>query len=714
MTPPAERPAELRPHRSASRFAQWLTVGLVLFGAAAAGAQDAPRAQPAIRPSEVEEIVIRGRSDSLIGAASTASVGTIGAEQIERRTIARPGEVLETVPGVIVTQHSGGGKANQFFLRGFNLDHGTDFATSLNGVPVNLTSHGHGQGYTDLNFMIPELVERVNYSKGVYYAEHGDFSSAGAASLEYFRELPSGLARIEAGRFGYQRSVIAASPKLGPGHLLYALELQHAGGASSHPDDYRKYNAVLRYSREREDSGWSVTGSAYAGDFDSTDQIAERSLALPGFGRFDSMNDSDGGRSQKYQISAEWHRRDEDAATRVVGYAFVQNLELYSDFTYFLTSPDGDQFLQTDRRKTFGGSATHTWFADLRGRETETTVGLQVRSDLIRNGFFQTVRRHRTDKLDHDGDLIPSVTRDDDLWQSSVAPFVQSRIQWSDRIRTTLGVRADLFRFDVRRSKGNQSRGSENEAVVSPKATITFGPWADTEVYLSAGLGFHSNDTRGVRALENRADPLVRTHGSEIGLRTTLLPGLQSTVALWQLDSDGELLFVGDAGTTEATRPSYRHGLELANYWSPAEWLTLDADFSVSRSRFRDSDPAGDEIPGSLEKVAAFGISLHDMGALSGNLRLRYFGPRPLIEDDSVRSDATVQLNARIDYQWTQSISISLEALNLLGSKDSEIDYFYASRLSGEDAGPDEGGVNSRHFKPVEPFSFRVALTTRF
>jgi outer membrane receptor protein involved in Fe transport len=344
----------------------------------------------------------------------------------------------------------------------------------------------------------------------------------------------------------------------------------------------------------------------------------------------------------------------------------------------------------------------------------ETTVGLQLRSDLIDNGFFQTVRRHRADKLDHDGNVIPSVTRQDDLWQSSVAPYIQSKIQWSDKIRTTLGLRADLFRFDVRRSKGNQSRGSENEAVVSPKATISFGPWADTEIYLGAGVGFHSNDARGVRALANKADPLVRTHGSEIGLRTTLLPGLQSTVALWQLDSDGELLFVGDAGTTEATRPSYRYGLELANYWNPTEWLTLDADFSISRSQFRDSDPAGDEIPGSLEKVAAFGITLHDMGALSGSLRLRYFGPRPLIEDDSVRSDATVQLNAQIDYSLTERVSISLEGLNLLGSKDSEIDYFYASRLSGEDAGPDEGGVNGRHFKPVEPFSFRVALTTRF
>src|SRR5262245_32373157 len=193
---------------------------------------------------ETEEMVVRGRSDSQVGTADTASQGTIGAEQLEQRTLSRPGEVLETVPGVIITQHSGAGKANQFFLRGFNLDHGTDFATSIDGVPVNLPSHGHGQGYTDLNFLIPELIERIDFRKGVYDAHDGDFSSAGAAAIRYANALPHGLALVAGGRFNYYRGVLANSNALGSGNLLYGLELYNNDGPWDNPDRYKRVNGV--------------------------------------------------------------------------------------------------------------------------------------------------------------------------------------------------------------------------------------------------------------------------------------------------------------------------------------------------------------------------------------------------------------------------------------------------------------------------------------
>jgi outer membrane receptor protein involved in Fe transport len=657
--------------------------------------------------------VVQGREDSLVGIAETASEGTVGAKQLEERPLARPGEVLETVPGLITTQHSGAGKANQFFLRGFNLDHGTDFATSIDGVPVNLPSHGHGQGYTDLNFLIPELVERINYRKGVYYADLGDFSSAGAADIQYFDTLPESLAQIEGGMFDYYRGLFASSLKVGEGNLLYALELFHDDGPWEHPDHYKKLNGVLRYSHGDPGLGWSLTASAYAGEWDATDQVAERAIDGPDFGRFDSLDESTGGKSQKYMLYGEWHRSDERSASKLLAYGFYQYLDLFSNFTYFLSSPQGDQFEQLDDRWVGGAQGSHTFYGHLAALPMENTVGLQVRSDSIRNGLFQTVRRRRTTKLDYDGGLLPSTTRRDRIWETSASPYLENRIQWHEKVRTVLGVRADYYHFDV---DGNQSvnSGTEDDVLVSPKGSLVLGPWAQTELYLSGGLGFHSNDARGVTAPVDPADPLVRSTGAEVGIRSTYVPGLQSTLTLWWLDIDSELLFIGDAGTTEASRPSRRYGIELANYYDVTEWLTLDVDVSLSKARFRDSEPAGDFIPGSIESVVAAGATLHDLGGFFGSLRLRYFGPRALTEDDSVRSSQTILLSARVGYQFDETWTLSAEVFNLLNRDDDEIAYYYASRLATEPAGPDEGGFDDLHIHPVHPVSFRVALTARF
>lgn len=668
-------------------------------------------AQSTNEPTRLPEVLVQGREDSLIGVAESASEGTVGAKQLERRTLSRPGEVLETVPGLILTQHSGAGKANQFFLRGFNLDHGTDFATSIDGMPVNLPSHGHGQGYTDLNILIPELVERVNFRKGPYFAEVGDFASAGSTDLQLYRVLPQGLAQIEGGSFGYARGVFADSPKAGPGHLLYGLELYHNDGPWRHADDYRRYNGVLRYSVGDAANGWSITGMGYKGDWDATDQIARTALAEPGFGRFDSLDTTTGGNSQRYSLAAEWHRADEKSATKLMAYGFFYDLDLFSNFTYFNDAQEGDQFEQADERWVGGVKANHTWFGTLFGRDMENTVGLQLRSDSIDNGLYQTIARQRTDKTAQDGGgTIPAVTRADDIWQTSLSPYVENKMQWGGKFRSVVGVRADYYCFDV---DGNDpaNSGHEDDAIASPKGSLIFGPWSETEFYLSGGLGFHSNDGRGVTAPSDPADPLVRTYGAEVGVRSTLVPGLHSTVSAWWLDIDSELVFVGDAGATEASRPSRRYGVEFANYYTPVPWMTLDADFSFSHARFRDSDPAGRHVPGSVESVIAAGVTFQQEGGRGffGGLRLRYFGPRPLVEDDSRRSDGTILLSGNAGCRFNRNWTLSAEAFNLLDREDSEIDYFYESRLTS-------GGVaaEQRHFHPVDPISFRLVLTARF
>jgi len=663
------------------------------------------------------EIEVLGRKDSLVGVAESASQGTVGATEIEERPIYRPGEVLETVPGMIVTQHSGEGKANQYFLRGFNLDHGTDFAARVNGMPVNLPTNGHGQGYTDLNFMVPELVKTVNYKKGVYYADEGDFASAGAADLEYFDVLPRGLAQVEAGMDNYYRALVADSAPVGSGNLLYAGEFIYNDGPWDHPDGLLKGNLYLSYSQGDERRGWKVTGMAYKADWDSTDQVARRAVDEGIISRFGTLDPTDGGNSQRYSISGEWHRATANGMTRVLAYGYYYDLDLFSNFTYFLDDPvNGDQFQQSDNRWVNGVRASHTWVSTVAGILTDNTVGLQFRNDVIRVGLFDTVHRERI-----------NTTRTDDVIETSVAPYFETREQWTSWFRTIAGLRVDVFNFNVD-SNLSENSGNETDAIASPKLSLIFGPWADTEGYLNGGLGFHSNDARGTTTTVNPeggtpgdpasrlepVDPLVRTYGAEVGTRTTWIPNLHSTLAFWWLHIDSELLFIGDAGTTEASRPSTRYGIEWANFYTLTDWLSLDADFAFTHARFTDDDPAGDHIPGAPNIVIASGLTVDDFHGFFGSFRVRYFGERPLIEDDSVTSDPTFLTSLQLGYQFNETWSVRADIFNLFDRDDSDIDYYYASRRRGEPPGPDEGGYNDIHFHPVEPITARFAVTARF
>ena len=694
-----------------------------LLGVTTAFAQNSTPALTNTPPTRLPDVIVGGRADDLTGLAASAAQGTVGLDHLRARPLLRPGELLETVPGVIITQHSGAGKANQYFLRGFNLDHGTDFATSLNGMPINLPTHGHGQGYTDLNWIIPELVTRIDYRKGPYGAADGDFASAGAADMTYASTLPSSLWQLEGGSFGYARGVFASSPKLGNGTLLYGVELMHEDGPWQQRDNFWKGNGVLRYSTGDDALGWSVLGFAYRGEWNGTDQIAQRALtgnnAVPGgfqVGRFGTLDPTTGGNSQRYGAIAEWHRRNDASASKLMAYAFYYDLDLFSNFTYFLndtTDTTPDQFEQVDKRVTTGLKATHEWNMTLLGRESENSVGLQVRNDLIRNSLNTATARVRT-----------GTTRSDDVWQTSASPYFENKTQWAEKLRTVVGARADLYRFDVA-SLDPRNSGTVTDFLASPKGSLILGPWAKTEVYLNAGMGFHSNDGRGATTTidpatglpADKVDPLVRTMGAEVGIRTTWVPGLQSTLSAWWLDIDSELLFVGDAGSTEASRPSRRYGLEFANYYTPTKWLTLDADVSLSQARFRDRDPAGQSIPGSIETVVAAGIAVHDLHGFFGGLRLRYFGPRSLIEDNTVRSSASALVNLQAGYAFNNKWKLTVDVFNLLDRRASDVEYYYESRLRGETINPDptlNGGYNDIHLHPAEPVSFRVALTGRF
>jgi outer membrane receptor protein involved in Fe transport len=651
----------------------------------------------------LEEVVVTGKLEQLNGDPISATVGVVTSEQLDLRPVLRTGELLEVVPGLIVTQHSGDGKANQYFLRGFNLDHGTDLATSVDGVPVNMPTHAHGQGYTDINFIIPELVNAIDYRKGTYYADSGNFSAAGAVNLRYRNSVDAPIAQLEAGEDNYRRALLAMSPRVGEGTLLFGVERSQTEGPWLLDEDFRKINALLRYSRQSDLELLTITAQAYEGEWRSTDQIPLRAVRDGSLDRFGFIDPTDGGESHRYSLSAEWISQLGAGEISARGYVVDYRLDLFSNFTYALDPELGDQFEQFDDRRVFGGAAA--WKRPL--ALGELAFGMDFRRDDIDTvGLYRTVARERI-----------GTTREDAVIQTSYSMYSSLTTPWTDYLRTAVGIRADHFDFDVT-SNLPENSGAASDSIVSPKFSLIIGPWQETELFVNVGTGFHSNDARGTTirvdptdgaTAADRVDPLVDALGADIGVRTAIVPNMQLSVSLWTLALDSELVFVGDAGITEPSRASKRRGLEIGAIWNPLSWLIVDADLARSRSRFGGRDPVGDRIPGAVENVASIGVAIDHPSGWFGGARLRHFGSSPLIEDGSVVSAPTTLVNLEAGYRISEALLVSASVFNIFDSDDNDITYFYESRLAGE-AAP----VEDIHFHPVEPRTVRVTVTAKF
>ena len=659
---------------------------------------------------ELPRVEISGRHyDNAVGTSDAASQGQIRAELIESRPALRPGEVLEFVPGVIVTQHSGDGKANQYFLRGFNLDHGTDFATSVDGMPVNMPTHAHGQGYSDLNFLIPELVDRITYRKGPYFATHGDFAAAGAADIRYVQRLEPSMAQVTLGANGYRRGLLAGS--MAPADdlsLLGALEWMGNDGPWTVPEGLRRRNVVLTLSQGTRASGWSASLMDYAARWTATDQVPERLITAgtysgQPFGRFDSLDPTDGGSTARRSLSGEWHRVDGEGETRVSVYAMRYRLQLFSNFTYAMDRPaTGDQFSQQDQRSVLGIKASRAWVHQLGGLDEHSEVGVQMRRDAIRVGLYDTQAR-----------TILATTRDDEVRETLVGLYGQSQVHLAPWLRAVGGLRVDQVRLGVDSLTLAANSGQALATQWSPKLSFIAGPWSQTEYFFNVGRGLHSNDVRGVT---NRVDPrtgnavqpvpaLVAAQGWELGVRTQALAGLQSSLALWELRSASELLYVADAGSTEASQASRRRGIEWNNRWTLDRRWQFDVDLAGTHARYVN----GARIPNAVDHVASLGATVRDQGPWSASLQWRYLGAAALVEDNSVRSRPSSTFNLRLSRNFldvgARPMSVTLDIFNLLNNRVDDVQYYYASQLRGEGA-----AVTDRVVHPAEPRTARLTL----
>ena len=646
------------------------------------------------------EIVVYGRAIAQIGTAVSGSQGVVGYKDFEDRPLSRVGELVENIPGVIATQHSGTGKANQYFLRGFNLDHGTDFAGFVDGVPINMRTHGHGQGYLDLNFLIPELVERIDYRQGPYFADVGDFSAAGTVKFTTVDRLAEPLTEATAGSYGYYRALAAGSGNLGDGDLLVALDGTLSNGPWVLDERLRKVNGLLKYSSGTPQAGWNVGFTGYRATWNSTDQVPQRAIDGGLIDRFGNIDPYLGGETTRLGLTGNGHF----GATDLTLYGVYYRFRLTSNFTYFLDDQvRGDEFQQRDQRGVFGGALKHSIPATVAGMPVTFEVGAEGRYDHIgKIGLYQTERAASI-----------ATIRQDRVDEASGALYAQGSVALTDRLRLVLGLRGDLYRYDVRSATIAANSGKGTDAILGPKAALAWRATDHLEFYANYGESFHSNDVRGATiAIDPKsgatADPvqvLVKARGAEAGGRVEYGRFSASLVGYY-LSLGSELVFSGDGGTTEPNDATRRYGTEATLFWRPTGWLTLDGSAAFTRARFHDVAPSQRRIPNSVDNVISAGAAL-DLGhSVTGSLRLRHFGAAPLIEDDSARSVPTTLVNIGI-YRKFGRAKLGIDILNLLDAQDADITYFYTSRLQGEPA----GGVDDYHLHPVEPRQVRVSLS---
>ena len=642
-------------------------------------------------PIKLEEVNVQ--ADRPVAASSQQFIPD---KEIILQPQGRPSYLLRLITGFITVEHSGGaGKAHQYFLRGFDADHGTDVAFYSDGMPINFRSHAHGQGYTDLNFIIPETVKGVDVYKGAYHAQFGDFDTAGAVNFQTKEVLKEGLVQLGGGQFDQQRYLLMMSPTKEKVRTLVAAEGYYTNGPFDNPNRYFRFNALAKATMNPTGrSELSVTSTFHKAQWNASGEIPLRAVTDGTIDRFGSIDPSEGGKTLRSTTRLNFHYDNPTGGQLFAnGYFQYYKFDLYTNFTFFLNDAvNGDGIQQSDHRIIYGGDAGWRQTAEVYGVPTIGTAGVQVRADKIHARLGTQVR------------WVPlEVTTDSNIYEVSYSPFVKLEFQPTPWMRLSGGVRSEIFTFDVRNRCPDcveKPAGRTDTAAVLPKVNLILGPWFNTELFLNYGQGYHSNDARV--AVQPGASPLARAQSYEVGIRSRPWgpERLELTATLWALNLKSELVFVGDAGTTEPRGPTKRYGMEVAARGQVVGPLYFNGSVTWTHAEFQDTGLA---IPLAPELTAYGAVLLRWPEGLSSQLQATYLGVRPLTEDRSVKAPSWIDFDLSERYQLPVKFSQGrLEAFlfvqNLFNTHWEQATFFFESRLRNEPV-----GINDIHFVPGNP-----------
>jgi outer membrane receptor protein involved in Fe transport len=723
---------------------------------AAADADTAGASDSLSTSTPLQEITVSAQRLELLGTASTASEGVVDDQELQLAPQYRPGQLLETVPGLIVTLHSGEGKANQYLMRGYNLDHGTDLETYVDGMPINQPTHAHGQGYTDLNFMIPELANQLTYTKGPYYANVGDFGAVGSVHLDY-RDTIEDQVSATAGTLDFQRIFAAGSQALGSGNLLAAVEVQHYDGPFVTPDDARKENFVLRYSQGDDKNGYSITAMIYHQLWTNTTDIPIRAITedlVPN--RFGTLNPTDGGRAWRSSLSFNLHETVGDGQLTASAFFIDNQLHLWNDFTQYLVNPiHGDQEDQFEHRDAVGGQAGYTLPVPLGSFDNVVSVGVLTRDDLLYVGRLPSEDRVPLPATDDP----PSFSNEDQVYLFAGAAWVQATTHWTSNFRSVLGFREDYQHgtdIDYLRAlheesgpgyTGYTNSGTVQQALPQPKGSLIYTPTDTLEFYLSAGRGFHSADLRGVNQDTSvdlglpHTPLLAKQEGQEVGVRANPEPNLAITFAYYNLWQQSETIIDPDVGQDTAGPPSRRYGYEINVNYQINRYLEFYGSYSGDHTHFTHpfddgTGHLGEYITDAPLATGALALYVTNLGPWSGGLNYRYLGNYPLSSGPCVESavvhdfgagytcanSPTSAAQGQVDgkgfgewnldahYAFPEGWSASLGIYNLFNTHAAAAEFWYVDRLPGEPA----IGVADVHEHPLEPIMARLTVAKKF
>ncbi len=634
---------------------------------------------------------------------SAATEQTRWSKDLELRPSNTPSDVMRLTPTLMISQHHGGGKADQILLRGFDSDHGTDFQVTVDGIPVNMVSNAHGQGYADLHWLIPETIDRVEIYKGSYFPHLGDFATSGAINIVTKRYAQQSSLTVMGGSYQTARFLGTLSSPEGTFLRPYmAFEYYHNDGPFKNPNEYNRYNFFSKIniiSNAR--SNLEFLATYFSSNWNASGEIPSRAVRDRSLGRFGSVDSSEGGNSERQNLSLIYNFADANQSLRAQTWMSWYRLQLWSNFTFFLNNPvEGDGIEQNDKRFLIGNNVIYRRNYSLGDIPTETLLGFQSRFDHIKVGLFNQEKRHRL-----------STTNDNLIRQTNLSWFAHQEIRPTNWFRGQLGARLDNFWWNVTQAgpATQPIAGSASESIASPKMNLIFTPFTDNEVaqrtnlFFNIGGGFHSNDARV--AVQDSTRPLARFWGGELGVRTRLVEKMGFSAAYWRSYLSSELVFVGDEGTFEPSGASKRHGIEAEFRYDILPWLTYDLDTSYSWARFTN----GEAVPLAPRALASTGLTARHDSGLQARLQMRYIGPRYAIEDRSIKVPQSAIFDLFLKYIWQQRHEFFVAFQNLANTKWRSAEHAVTSRLQGE---PPEG-VLGANFTPGDPFTATAGVTMR-